>query len=161
MGRRKHTGIDEDLMNSKVDALGIMSDPALVRPDPGPAAAPQPAADDAAPGEDGAISLDYFANVNLRVGRIVDVEDLEGARKPMYRLRVDLGELGMRNLVAGIKAFYTKNELVGRKIIVVANLEPKKIAGAMSEGMLLAAEDGGVVSLLQPDRDMREGSSIG
>ena len=110
---------------------------------------------------DGTVSFDHFAAVDLRVGRILEVEEHPGARKPMYKLRVDLGELGVRQLVAGIKSFYSKEELIGRNIVVVANLAPRKIAGIESQGMLLAAEDGEQVALLKPDRDFRAGTKIG
>lgn len=107
------------------------------------------------------IPFTHFAAIDLRVAKILDVEEVPGARKPLYKLRIDVGELGERQLVAGIKAFYSKDELIGRKIVIVANLAPKPIAGIPSQGMLLAAEDGSEVSLLQPDRDMREGCRIG
>lgn len=101
-----------------------------------------------------------FGALDLRVGRITEVRDHDGARKPMYVLRVDLGELGVRTIVAGIKAFYDKDTLVGKNIVIVSNLEQRKIAGVLSEGMLLAAEHGGDVVLLSPDRDIAPGSRI-
>jgi methionine--tRNA ligase beta chain len=113
------------------------------------------------PNAEGIIPFGHFAAIDLRVGRILEVEDVPGARKPLYKLKVDVGELGMRQLVAGIKAFYTKEELIGRQIVIVANLEPRKIAGILSHGMLLAAENGNDVSLLSPDREFRAGSKIG
>ncbi len=110
---------------------------------------------------DGTVGFDTFAALDMRVAKILDVEDVPGARKPMYKLRIDVGELGERHIVAGIGAFYSKDELVGRKIVIVANLAPRSIAGQISQGMLLAAEYGDEVSILQPDRDMKEGSRIG
>lgn len=107
------------------------------------------------------IAFDVFASVDLRVARIIDVEDHESARKPMYKLRLDLGELGTRNIVAGIKAHYSKDELIGKSIVVVANLQARKIAGLLSDGMLLAAEDGEDIALIVPDRDFAPGSKIG
>ena len=107
------------------------------------------------------IPFNHFAAVDLRVAEILDVEEVPGAKKPLYRLRINVGELGERYLVAGIKAFYSKEELIGRRIIIVANLQPKPIAGMMSQGMLLAAENGDDVSLLQPDREMPPGCKIG
>lgn len=106
------------------------------------------------------VSIDDFAALGLRVGRIVEVDDLETARKPMYRLRVDLGELGTRSLVAGLKSYYSKEELLGTLVIIVTNLEPKSIAGALSEGMLLAADDGTTISLIRPDKDLPPGSLV-
>ncbi|MCL5092124.1 MAG: methionine--tRNA ligase subunit beta [Candidatus Marsarchaeota archaeon] len=107
------------------------------------------------------IAFDVFASVDLRVAKIIDVEDHESARKPMYKLRLDLGELGTRNIIAGIKAHYSKDELIGKSIVVVANLQARKIAGLLSDGMLLAAEDGGDIALIVPDRDFAPGSKIG
>ena len=105
-------------------------------------------------------SFNDFANLDIRVGRIVEAEDLEGARKPIYRLKIDLGELGIKNIAAGIKEFYTKEQLLGKSVVVLANLEPKSIAGFVSEGMMLAADDGTNVCLLIPDREMQPGSRI-
>jgi methionine--tRNA ligase beta chain len=107
------------------------------------------------------IAFDVFASVDLRVAKIIDAEDHENARKPMYKLRLDLGELGTRNIIAGIKAHYSKDELIGKSIVVVANLQARKIAGLLSDGMLLAAEDGEDISLIVPDRDFAPGSKIG
>ena len=110
----------------------------------------------------GVASFDKFAALDIRVAKILDVDDVAGAKKPLYKLRVDLGEeIGVRTIVAGIAAYYSKEDLVNRKIVVIANLAPRSIAGIMSQGMLLAAEDGDAVSLLQPDRDMKVGSRIG
>ncbi len=98
--------------------------------------------------------------MDMRVGKIIEIEDLETARKPMYKLKVDLGELGVRNIVAGLKSFYPKEELLNTLVIVVANLEPKSIAGSISEGMILAADDGTNVVVLRPDKEMAVGSKV-
>ena len=106
------------------------------------------------------IGIEDFAKIDLRVGRIVEVKDLQ-TRKPMYALVVDLGRLGRRNIAAGIKDRYSKEELVGKRIIVVSNLEPKSIGGMfISEGMVLAAEDDSNLSLLAPERGIKEGSKV-
>lgn len=79
----------------------------------------------------------------------------------MYKLRVYLGpEIGERRIVAGIREFYTKEELIDRHVICIVNMEPKKIAGAESNGMLLAAEDSKRVSLLTTDKRLPPGSKI-
>ncbi len=105
--------------------------------------------------------FDNFKEIDLRVAAIVNVEDHELARKPMFKLTLDLGEeLGRRTVVAGIKGPYTKEELIGKKVICIANLEPKDVAGVMSQGMLLAAEDPSNISLLTVDRDVLPGSKI-
>ena len=106
-------------------------------------------------------TINEFAAIDLRVGRIVEVEDLETARKPMYKLKIDLGpELGVRNIAAGLKSHYQKEELLNTLVIVVANLEPKNIANFMSEGMLLAADDGTNVVILRPAKDIAPGSKV-
>lgn len=106
------------------------------------------------------ISFDKFEAVDLRVAKILDAEPHPSTRKPMYKLTLDLGELGRRTIVAGIGAFYGREELIGKKIIVVANLVPRTIAGVVSDGMLLAAEDELNVSLIVPDKDASPGSKI-
>jgi methionine--tRNA ligase beta chain len=105
------------------------------------------------------VTLEEFAHIDIRVGKIVEVNDIS-TRKPMYGLRVDLGELGIKSIVAGIKDRYTKEQLLGRKVVIVANLEAKNIAGFVSEGMILAAEDGANLSLLQPDNDILQGTKV-
>ncbi|MGC8478372.1 MAG: tRNA-binding protein [Candidatus Micrarchaeia archaeon] len=107
------------------------------------------------------VNISEFLNIDLRVGKIIEIEDLEGARGPIYRAKIDLGELGIRNIAMGLKNIYSKDELLNRLVIVVANLEPKKIANFISEGMLLAAEDeSGKVALLQPDKELKPGSRV-
>lgn len=109
------------------------------------------------------IDLNEFRNADIRVGRIVEAKVHEGARKPMYVLSVDLGkEFGIRTMVAGIRESYGPEELLNKKVVCLVNLEPKMIAGVMSCGMVLAADSGGKVSLLVPDRgpEMEEGSRV-
>ena len=108
----------------------------------------------------GRISYDKFDAIDLRVAKILDVEVHPSTRKPMYKLTVDLGELGKRTIVAGIGAFYGIEDLIEKKIVVVANLAPRKIAGILSDGMLLAAEDELSVSLIVPDKNASPGSRI-
>jgi methionine--tRNA ligase beta chain len=105
-------------------------------------------------------TINDFTLLGLCVGKIIEVEDHEGARKPMYRIKVDLGELGARSIVAGLKMHYAKEELLNTLVIVVSNLEPKSIAGARSEGMILAADDGTNVSIIRPDKELAPGSMI-
>lgn len=98
----------------------------------------------------------------MKVGKILKVEDIENADK-LYKLEVDLGkELGKRTLVAGIKKHYKKEELKGKKCIVLANLEAKKLKGVESKGMILAAEspDGEKIVLIAPSSDIEAGSRI-
>ncbi len=105
------------------------------------------------------ITFDYFKQMDLRVAEIKTCEDVPGADR-LYKLTVDMGE--ERVIVAGIKLYYTKEELVGKKIVVVANLEPRTMKGITSHGMLLAAStaDRGSVVLMVADKDIANGSTV-
>lgn len=108
------------------------------------------------------ISFVDWQRLNLRVGKILKVEEIEGADK-LYKLEVDLGKaIGKRTICAGIKEFYSKEDLKGRKIVVVENLAPRKMRGIESQGMLLAAvsDDESQVILIKPKIDVLEGEKI-
>ena len=105
------------------------------------------------------ISFDQFKQLDLRVAEIKNCDDIQGADR-LYRLTIDMGE--ERQIVAGIKGHYTKEELIGKKIVVLANLEPRTIRGLTSHGMLLAASDQGKTSivLITTDKDIPNGSTV-
>jgi len=105
------------------------------------------------------ITFDYFKKMDLRVAEIKECEDVPGADR-LYKLTVDAGEV--RQIVAGIKQYYTKEELVGKRIILVANLEPRTLRGIESHGMLLAAssEDKSAVVLISPDKEIANGAAV-
>lgn len=84
------------------------------------------------------IAYPEFKRIELRIAKILEAEDIPGKDK-LYKLQIDLGS-EKRQLVAGIKKYYSKEQLVGKKIVVVANLEPAKICGIESNGMLLAVQ---------------------
>jgi methionyl-tRNA synthetase len=112
-----------------------------------PAAAPASAS--AAAGK--LISIDDFLAVDLRIAKVLEADLIAGADK-LLKLRLDVGELGERQIFAGIRAAYDPKALVGRLIVVVANLEPRKMRFGTSEGMLLAAGPGGKeIFVLGPD----------
>jgi methionyl-tRNA synthetase len=92
------------------------------------------------------ITIDDFAKVDLRVGEVKSAELVKGADKLLH-LRVDIGEPETRNIVAGIAKAYSPDRLVGRKVVIVANLAPRKLRGIESRGMIVAAslEDGSPV----------------
>jgi len=104
------------------------------------------------------IGIDEFAQVSLRVGEIITAEPVPKANK-LLKLTVSLGD-ETRQVVAGIAQQYTPEELPGRKVIVVANLKPVKLRGIESQGMLLAADDGTVMSLITVDRDVPAGTKV-
>ena len=105
------------------------------------------------------VSIEEFAKLDLRVGKIIRAERIPGARK-LLRLEVDLGEEEPRQLVAGIADFYEPEELVGLNIVVLANLKPKKFMGVESRGMLLAADVEGRPVLLTVIRDVPPGTKV-
>ncbi|UCB58408.1 MAG: methionine--tRNA ligase [Thermoplasmatales archaeon] len=101
---------------------------------------------------------DPFSKMDLRVAKVLDVRDHPQAEK-LYMMHIDLGKLGKRVIVAGMKPYYSKEEIKGKNIIIVTNLKPAKIRGITSNGMLLAAEDNEIVSLLDPG-DSTPGSEV-
>ncbi|MDD5433603.1 MAG: methionine--tRNA ligase subunit beta [Candidatus Pacebacteria bacterium] len=106
------------------------------------------------------VSFDEFKKIDLRVATILQTQRVEGSDK-LVKLQIDLGvELGQRQIVAGIGLAYNPEELVGRQIVIVANLEPKILMGQESQGMLLAADDNGQPILLQPDKPAPNGSEV-
>ncbi len=110
--------------------------------------------------EDNMIKFEDFIKVDLRVARIIKAEEVEGADK-LLRLQLDLGEMGQREVLAGIRGHYDPNELNGRLTAVVANLEPRKMRFGTSEGMVLAAGDeDGRPFLLTPDSGAEPGMRI-
>ena len=109
-------------------------------------------------GEKKTISYDDFQKLDIRIALIKKVEKVPNADK-LYKLTVSLGE-EERTLVAGLAELYKADELVGKKIVILANLEPRILRGITSEGMLLAAEEGEVVSVLVPDKDIEPGAKI-
>ena len=104
------------------------------------------------------VSFKEFQRLDLRVGEIISVDHVPNADR-LYVLNVDIGGKQVQ-LLAGIKQNYGEKELKGKKIIVVANLDPANIKGMTSEGMLLAAEHDGTVSLVTLDRDVPVGSKV-
>ena len=105
------------------------------------------------------ISFDEFKKMDIKVGEIKSAEEIEGADK-LYKINVDIGE--MRELVAGIKQHYPAEALIGKKVVVLTNLEPRTIRGVESKGMILAAssDDKAKLTVLTIDSDIQNGSKI-
>jgi methionyl-tRNA synthetase len=127
-----------------------------------PAPPPKPAEPHAVAADgDGTISIEDFLKVELRVAKVLSAEPVSGADK-LLQLRVDLGA-EERTVLAGIRQYYTPESLVGRSIVIVANLAPRKIRGITSHGMILAADAGdagGIVAVLSPDQELPPGSRV-
>ncbi len=123
---------------------------------------PAPVADKPkkADADDETISIDDFLKVKLRVARVAKAAHVEGADK-LLQLTLDVGELGERNVFAGIKARYAPEELEGKLVVLVANLAPRKMKFGISEGMVLAAGPGGDdIHILSPDSGAEPGMEV-
>lgn len=105
------------------------------------------------------VEYEDFAKLKFVVGKILSAEEIPNSKK-LLKLFVDIGN-EKRQVIAGIKQFYKPEELINKKIILLKNLKPKKIAGLLSEGMILAADDNGIIKLLTVEKDAKEGSEIG
>ena len=107
------------------------------------------------------ISYGDFKKVDIRVGKVVRVEDFPKAKNPAYKLWIDFGNLGVKKSSAQITRLYDKNELVGRLVLAVTNFPPRQIADFMSEVLILGVVlDGGEVALVQPDRNVPLGKRV-
>jgi methionyl-tRNA synthetase len=105
------------------------------------------------------VSYDKFAELDLRVAEIKEAQEHPQADKLLV-LKLDVGDLGERTIVAGIKGHYEKDDLVGKKIVIVANLDPVTLRGIKSEGMLLAASDEKKESIVLLTADAESGWKI-
>jgi tRNA-binding protein len=107
-------------------------------------------------------TIDDFQKIEMRVGRVVAVEDFPEARNPSYKLTIDFGAYGTRRSSAAVRQWYDKSDLVGRLVVCVTNFPPRRIATFESEVLTLGAIEGdGRVVLLKPDADAELGSPIG
>ncbi|OGN33905.1 MAG: methionine--tRNA ligase subunit beta [Candidatus Yanofskybacteria bacterium RIFCSPLOWO2_02_FULL_47_9b] len=104
------------------------------------------------------ITLDDFKKIELKVAKVLSAENIEGSQK-LLKLQVDLGS-EQRQILSGIAKYYSPADLVGRQIVIITNLEPRQMMGLESQGMVLAAGDGEVISLLVPDKDIPAGTPI-
>lgn len=107
-------------------------------------------------------TIDDFQKIEMRVGRVLEVEDFPEARNPSYKLTIDFGPYGTRRSSAAVRQWYDKADLVGRLVVCVTNFPPRRVATFDSEVLTLGAlqADGRVV-LLKPDADAELGSPIG
>jgi tRNA-binding protein len=107
-------------------------------------------------------AMDDFERIEMRVGRVVAVEDFPAARNPSYKLTIDLGAFGTRRSSAAVRPWYSKEQLEGRLVVCVTNLPPRRIATFDSEVLTLGAIDAEKrVTLLEPDAECELGSRIG
>ncbi len=109
--------------------------------------------------EDNLITIDKFFETTIKVGTIVEAVEIPKSNK-LLKLQVDLGEGKNRQILAGIKEYYSSQELIGTQACIVANLKPAKLMGMLSEGMILAAKDKNGLSLIRPEKTKISGTKI-
>jgi len=125
-----------------------MTDPAAPAPAPAPAPPPGPAK----------ITIDDFRKLEFKTGKVLECVPHSNADK-LFVMKVDVGG-ETRQIVSGIRAYYQPEELVGKTVVVVTNLQPAMLRGIESQGMVLAASGAGTVSLLTPVREVPPGSKV-
>lgn len=106
------------------------------------------------------MSFDTFMGMDLRVGKVGEIEDVPGSEK-LYKMSVDLGpEYGVRTIFAGLKPWYKKSQIKGKQFIFVANLEPRKMMGSESQGMMLAVDSEEKPLLLPAPKTAKPGAGL-
>ncbi len=104
------------------------------------------------------ITYDDFIKLDIRIGTVTSAEKVQGTDK-LIRLEIDLGE-GTRQVVAGMALTYTPQDFIGKQVPILVNLEPRKLRGIESQGMILAADAGGKPIMLIPEREVPPGSAV-
>jgi methionyl-tRNA synthetase len=107
---------------------------------------------------DGRIDMDYLSKIDLRIGTVIEAERVEKSKK-LLKLMIDIGR-EKRTIIAGVAEHYKPEDLKGRQIVMVANLEPATIMGIESNGMLLAASKGKNLTVLSVEHDIDPGSRV-
>ena len=104
------------------------------------------------------ITIEDFLKVDLRVGKIIEAEEVEDSRK-MLKLIVDIGE-EKRTIYAGVKKSYSPEDLLNKLVIVIINLKPREMKFGTSDGMMLATQNNDEIIILQPEKDVMPGSKV-
>ena len=107
------------------------------------------------------IEFDVFKQIDIRVGEIIDIADFPEAKKAAYKLKIDFGDIGIKQSSAQITTLYKKEDLINKQVVAVINFKPKKIAGFYSECLVLGvSENNNEVVLLTPDRLVKNGLKV-
>lgn len=104
------------------------------------------------------INIEDFAKIDMRIGKIVQVEDVEESRK-LLKLNINIGD-EERTVFAGIKKSYSPDDLLGKLVVVIINLKPREMKFGISDGMVLATQEGDQIIILQPEKEASPGSKI-
>ena len=104
------------------------------------------------------ITIEDFLKVDLRVGKIIEAEEVEDSRK-MLKLIVDVGE-EKRTIYAGVKKSYSPEDLLNKLVIVIINLKPREMKFGTSDGMMIATQNNDEIIILQPEKDVMPGSKV-
>ena len=107
------------------------------------------------------VAIEDFNKLDIRVGTIIKAEVNEKAKKPAYKLEVDLGELGIKKSSAQITDFYTPEDLIGKQVLAVVNFPPRQISDITSEILVLGTYSQGGVILITPDKKASNGDKLG
>ena len=106
------------------------------------------------------ISFEDFEKVDIRIGTIVTVTDFPKAKKPAYQLKIDFGNLGLKNSSAQITSLYNKQDLLHKQVVAIVNFEKKQIANFISECLVLGIQNGKDVVLLQAQKTTQNGKKV-
>lgn len=104
------------------------------------------------------ISFEEFQNIDLKIAKVISALRIEESEK-LLKVEIELGE-EKRIIIAGIAKYYSPEELIGKNVVVAANLEPRTILGMESQGMILAVKDEDKLSVLVPDKEVKSGLKI-
>jgi len=105
------------------------------------------------------VTFDEFKRLDMRIGTVVDVKRIPRTER-LYKIIVDLGDLGRRQTISSLVGYYTPEELLSKRIVFLTNLKATKFAGELSEGMLMAAEKDDRLALLTTDKEIENGAKI-
>ncbi len=137
---------------ARIDEKKLLSELAAAAP------APEAKKEEKGPETKPEITIDDFGKIELKVGKVLECKPVEGADKLLVSQIQIGGEV--RQIVSGIAKYYTPDEMVGKKVVVVTNLKPVKLRGVLSQGMVLCASEGGKLSLVSPDDAIPDGAEV-
>ena len=106
-------------------------------------------------------TIEDFNKLDIRVGTIIEAKVFEKAKRPAYQLKVDFGELGIKNSSAQITEKYHVEDLIGKQVLAVVNFPPRQIANFFSEVLVLGTYSAGGVVLITPDQEVKNGDKLG